>query len=321
MVKTDFMNSVSRSFHKVGFTLKKHSPEIMVVVGVVGAVASAVMACKATTKVQKVMEETKEQLDAVKEATEQGCIPVPSEIDETAVEMVEYTAEDSKKDKTIIYVQTGVKLAKLYGPSIILGGLSIASILAGHNILRKRNFALAAAYTAIDKSFKDYRGRVVDRFGKELDRELRYNIKTKEVETTVVDEEGNETTVTKTITYADPSKYSIYSVIFDEGNVNWTKQNELNKLFLIQQQQYANDRLKTRGMVSLNEVYEALGFQKTAYGQIAGWVWSEDGSAGDNFIDFGMFDLDNPKARDFINGDERSIVLDFNCIGNMLDYL
>lgn len=319
MAKTEMLNSVSRTFHKVGFTLKKHSPEIMVVAGVVGVVASAVMACKATTKVQKIVDETHDSLEAINDAAEKGNIVVKNDDDQH--EIVPYTEEDVKKDKTIVYVQTGVKFAKLYGPAVALGALSITSILAAHSILNKRNVALAAAYTAVDNTFKEYRGRVVERFGKELDRELRYNIQTKEIEETVVDENGKETTVTKTVQVANPSKYSIYSVVFDNGNVNWVKNAELNKCFLVQQQQYANERLQRVGFISLNEVYEMLGFDKTAYGQIAGWVWSPDGTAGDNYVDFGMFDIDNPKACDFINGIEKSIILDFNCIGNMLDYL
>ena len=319
MSKTDFMNNVTRSINKVGFKLKKHSPEIMVVAGVVGVVASAVMACKATTKVQQVLDETKVQMDAVNEATENGNIIIQNE--DNQQEIVPYTAEDSKKDKTIVYVQTGVKLVKLYGPAVALGTASIVSILVGHNVLRKRNLALAAAYTAVENGFKEYRGRVIERFGKELDRELRYNIKTEEVEEKVVDENGNETVVKKTVQVADPSKWSIYSVVFDCGNVNWTKNAELNKVFLIQQQQYANERLKSKGLVTLNEVYESLGFNKTQYGQFAGWVYSDDATSGDNFIDFGMFDIDNPKAAQFLNGDEKSIVLDFNCIGNVLEYM
>ena len=104
----------------------------------------------------------------------------------------EYTQDDGNKDLAIVYTQTALKVAKVYAPAVILGGLSITAILTSKNILRKRNIALAAAYTAVDKSFKEYRGRVVERFGKELDKELRYNIKAKDVEETVTDEKGKD---------------------------------------------------------------------------------------------------------------------------------
>lgn len=310
-MKSEFVNGVTRAFGKVGLSLKKHSPEILLVVGVVGTVASTVMACKATTKVKDILEETKEQVDQVHEVLES---------DEISEE--EYSVEDSKKDLAIIYAQTGLKFVKLYGPSVAVGALSLISILTSHKMLRARNLALATAYTAATKAFKDYRGRVVDRFGKELDRELRYNIKAKEIEEVVVNEDGTESTVTTTVNVADPNAFSIYSIAFCEGNNGWTKDPELNKVFLLQTQNYANDKLKSRGWMSLNEVYDMLGAPRTKNGALAGWVYTDDSSAGDNFVDFGIFDIyNNPKAGDFLNGRERSIILDFNCIGNVLDYV
>ena len=195
-------------------------------------------------------------------------------------------------------------------------------MVGSNKILRKRNIALGAAFTAMDKSFKEYRGRVIEKFGKDLDRELRFNTKAKQIEETVVDENGKESTVTKTVEIVDPNvTHSIYSVVFCEGNTGWTKNAELNKVFLLQQQNYANDKLRLNGVLTLNEVYDMIGAPRTAYGQLAGWVYTEDSSVGDNFVDFGIFDINSEKKCDFINGIERSIILDFNCIGNILDYI
>lgn len=311
-MRKDLMNSVTRSLHKVGFKIKKHSPEILVTVGVVGTVASVVMACKATLKVNEIVDEAKDLIEEIHEGVEQEKHTSDGEL---------YTQEVANRDLTIVYAKTGWKFVKLYGPAVALGATSLVCILASNNILRKRNAALAAAFTAVDTSFKEYRGRVIERFGKDLDRELRYNIKAKEIEETVVDEDGNETTVKKTVSVVDPNAYSIYSVVFCEGNLGWTRSPELNKVFLIKQQNYANDKLKAKGFLTLNEVYDMLGYRPTAYGQIAGWVWTEDGSVGDNFVDFGIFDVYNEKARDFLNGVEKSVIIDFNCMGNILEYI
>lgn len=312
-MKTEFISTLSRSFHKIGFKFKKHSPEILAVTGVVGIVTSAVMACKATTKVNDIVNEAKETVDKIHESVGKGLHTSDGE---------EYTEEVAKKDLTIVYAQTGLKFVKLYGPSIALGIASIACLLGSNHILRKRNLALAAALTNVATSFKEYRDRLVDRFGKDVDRELRFGIKAKEVEETVVDKDGNETTVAKTVEVVDPNTaHSLYSIVFCEGNTGWTKNAELNKVFLIQQQNWANDKLKMNGVLTLNEVYDMVGAPRTAYGQIAGWVWTEDGTIGDNFVDFGLFDVNNEKACDFINGREKSIILDFNCIGNILDYI
>lgn len=306
----EIINSVSYNAHRIGFKIKKASPEIMVVAGVVGVVTSTVMACKATTKVNDILEETKKQVDDVHNV-----------LDSDVITEEEYNNDDAKKDLAIIYTQAGVELIKLYAPSVIVGALSITGILASHKILKKRNVALTAAYATIDRSFKEYRGRVVERFGKELDRELRYNIKAQEIEEKTVDKDGNETIEKKTISVVDPNMYSDYARIFDNGSMGWTKDPEYNLMFLKLQQNQANDRLRAQGYLFLNDVYDMLGIPRTKAGQIVGWIYDEENPFGDNFVDFGIYDIYNEKACDFVNGRERSIVLDFNVDGNILDMI
>ena len=311
-MKNELVVKLSRSLHKVGFKFKKHSPEILVVTGVVGIVTSTVLACKATMKVNDILEESKETIDKIHDSANKGLHTSDGE---------EYTQEVANRDLSIVYAQTGWKLVKLYGPAVAIGVTSIACMLGSNHILRKRNVALAAAFTAVDNSFKQYRGRLIDRFGKDLDRELRFGIKAKEVEETVVDENGKEKTVTKTVNVVDPNiAHDIYSVVWCEGNTGWTKNAELNKVFLLKQQNYANDKLRLNHFVSLNEVYKMLGINPTSYGQLAGWIYTEDSSIGDNFIDFGIFNINDDKKCDFVNGFERSVILDFNCIGDAYKY-
>ena len=102
MKANEIMSKASGALNKIGFGLKKRSPEILVAVGVVGTVVSAVMACKATTKINTILDETKEQLGKIHEYAGN---PDAAE---------KYNAEDAKKDTAIVYAQTGVKLAKLY---------------------------------------------------------------------------------------------------------------------------------------------------------------------------------------------------------------
>ena len=313
MAKTDIFKTATKAVHKFGFTIKKHSPEILAAVGVVGTVTSAVMACKATTKVSDILEETKQQVDDVHMVLEDENIS-----DE------KYSENDAKKDLAIIYAQSSVKFVKLYAPAVALGVLSIGCMLSSNHILRKRNVALAAAYTAVDKTFKEYRGRVVDRFGKEIDRELKYGIKAKKITETVVDEEtGKEKKVKKTVDVIDENVtgYSDYARFFDELNPNYEKDAEFNLMFLRAQQQYANDLLISRGYLFLNDVYDMIGVPRTKAGQIVGWVYDENNPVGDNYVDFGMYDIHRPGAREFVNGYEKAILLDFNVDGNILDLI
>jgi hypothetical protein len=298
--KTEIMKSVNGVASKTVMKLKKHSPEILVVAGIAGTVVSAVLACKATTKVAEILDETKGTLDTIHEGMETG-----------AINGQEYTTEDGKKDTVVVYAQTGMKLAKLYGPAIILGTLSITSILASNNILRKRNVALGAAYAAIDKSFKEYRGRIIERFGEQVDTELKYGIKAKKFEEIEVDPEtGKEKKVKKTVMVADPNLQSDYAVYFDSKSRNYETNPDYNRMFLKAQQAFANDKLQTRGHLFLNEVLDDLDLPRTPAGQIVGWT--KDGP--DGYVNFRIVEVE----RETEDGrHEPALLLDFNVEGNI----
>lgn len=301
-------NAITSAFNKIGFKLKVHSPEILAVTGVVGVIGSGILACRATTKLSGILEESKETIDTIHKVAE----------DESMSD--QYSQEDAQKDMAIVYAQTGLKIAKLYAPSVILGALSIGCMLTSNNILRKRNIALAAAYTAVDKGFKEYRGRVVERFGEAVDRELKYNIKSKKIEETIVDEEtGKEKKVKKTVDVVEGIEgYSDYARFFDEASSHWEKNAEYNLMFLRARQNYANDLLKANGHVFLNEVYDMLDIPRTKAGNIVGWKYDPSNPDIDNYIDFGIYDVHREPARDFVNGYERVILLDFNVDGDIL---
>lgn len=300
-----------RTTNKIGLILKKNSPKILMGVGIAGSVVSTVLACKATLKVKDILDEKNETIEQIHNCVE----------DET----VDYNEEDKKKDLTILYAQTGVKLAKLYLPSIALGALSIASIVSGYKILNKRNVALAAAYTVVDKGFKNYRKNVVERFGEEVDRELRHNIKAKQIEEKYIDKDGNEKTRKKKVyEIAEDKKpgegISEYAKFFDEWNTDeHSKDPEYNLMFLRKQQDYANEVLKHQGYLFLNEVYDMLGIPRTQAGQVVGWIYDENNPTGDNYVDFGIYDLHDQQKRDFVNGLEKNILLDFNVDGVIYD--
>ena len=304
-MKSNFMLKANRLINNAGLQLKKHSPEILMVAGIAGTIASTVMACKATLKVNEILEEKDETVKKINMCLES------SEYD--------YTEEDKNKDLTIAYAQTGVKLLKLYAPAIGLGVLSIGAIVAGHNILKKRNIALAAAYAVVDKGFKDYRKNVVDRFGNDVDKELRYNIKAKEIEVEETDDKGKKTTKKEVLNIVGDN-VSDYSRFFDEMSTQYHKDSEYNLMFLRRQQDWANEKLKSKGHLFLNEVYDMLGIPRTKAGQIVGWIYNEKNPIGDNYVDFGIYN-NNEINRAFVNGYEKAILLDFNVDGPIYDLI
>ena len=307
-MKQEIINKATRLLSSTQYQFKKHSPEILMVAGIAGTIVGTVLACKATTKVSEIIEEKNKNVNDVHTCLEEK----PNE----------YTEEDSKKDLTIIYAQTGVKLFKLYAPAIGVMALSFASIIAGHKVLKKRNIAIAAAYAAIDKGFKQYRKNVIEEFGEGVDQQMRFGLKSKEIKKK--DKDGK--TVKETEYYIDPDanpldNISEYARFFDAASENFAKDPEYNMMFLRRQQDYANEMLKSRGHLFLNEVYDLLDIPRSKAGQVVGWVYDKNGNTkGDNYVDFGLY-RNNQGTRRFINGLEYNILLDFNVDGVIYDLI
>lgn len=300
----NLVKSGKKLMYKGAFKIKKHSPEIMVIGGVIGCVTSAVMACKATTKLSQVLEESDAEIQQVEDYVE------------THGYSEKYTEEDAEQDLRTLRIQRVGEVVRLYLPSVVLGTLSISSILYGHNILSKRNAAITAAYAAVDKGFKEYRQRVVDEFGEDVDRHLKFGTTTEKRTIKEVDENGNEVEKEVEVEAVDPNGYSEFAKFFDGSSKNFCKNPELNLAFLKQQQNWANEKLKDRGSLTLNEVYDMLDIKRTKAGMVVGWVYDEEHPVGDNFVDFGIYKNDSTTRR-FVNGLEPVILLDFNVDGNI----
>lgn len=285
---------VGRAIARNSLLLERSSPTVLLVAGVGGMVGSTVLACRATLKMHEVVDEAKTNLDTAKTLVHE-----------------DYSAKDRSRDISLIYFQTTVKVITLYGPAVILGCASIYALTSSHNIMTQRNAALTAAYAALEKGFNEYRARVVEEYGEEKDRNFRYG--TQQVQ--IIDPKTDKK---KMVTRVGPGDPSIYARFFDLHSSSWSKEPEYNMIFLKCQQNYANDLLNARGHIFLNEVYDMVGVPRSKAGAVVGWLRSKNGET-DNFVDFGVFDADSDAARDFVNGQEGAILLDFNVDGVIYD--
>lgn len=304
MNMSNMMEKASGLIHKAGFMMKQHSPEILVISGIGLGVFGTVKACKATVKAHEKIQESKELIEGIHQI----------EADGKDREGNDYDSEQAKRDLATVYLHTGAEMAKLYWPSVTLGAASVTCILSANHILKSRNAALAAAYATIDNSFRGYRSRVAKRWGEEAEREIRYNIVNEEVKETVVDEEtGKKKTVKKTVAKCEMQEsYCDYMRFFDkETSKAYEPSSSYNDMFLKAQQTLANQRLRAYGYLFLNDVYEALGIEKTQAGQVVGWIYDEENPVGDNYVDFRVMKV--------MVGDEEKLLIDPNVDGAIVE--
>lgn len=299
-------DAIGRKFAEQGLLASQNSPQILFGAGVVGMVGSTILACRATLKLEDVLdaiETDKSKAKQVKELVETGQTP----------EGTTYTENEYRKDLAVISIRGVGSIVRLYAPSVLLGAASIAALTKSHTLLKDRNLALTAAYAAVEGAFNRYRERVIDRYGEDVDREIRYESE----QIDIIDEETGKLISTTRVTDAPGSAYARF---YDSvSSHNWSPDPDINLLFLRSVQNYCNDRLKARGHIFLNEVYDELGLSHTKAGSVVGWRWNKN--SGDDFVDFGIWDGTQEVVNDFFNGREGAILLDFNVDGVIYDKL
>lgn len=280
--------------------LQYHSPKIMLGAGIVGVVGAGVLACKSTLALTDLLEQAEKTKHERITAQNMGALV------EKDGEQVPYSEEDLNKDLLKLKVNTVLGMAKLYAPAIALAAVSISLIAAAHVVQSRRAAAMTAAYAGLKEGYDRLRKNIVDKYGEEEEAKLRHGVAVHEE---VVESKDGKTKVKKT---EHAAGYSAYAKLFTEGNINWTPNADNNWFFLTSQQRYWNDKLQRDGYVFLNDVYYALGIEKTKAGQLVGWTAGEKN--GDGYIDFGISD----SLKSFFTDAEGSIWLDFNVDGEVL---
>ena len=296
--------TLRKSFKKAQLTVRKHSPEILMVAGVIGTVAGAVMACKETLELEDVLDECKQE---------------KMELEEQYAMCEEYSEDALKKDQVKLTIKQAAKIVKLYAPSVIMEVTSIGVIFASNDIMRKRNASMAAAYATLNSMYKRYRQNVIESYGEEVDKDMRFGVKHEKV--TEIDEDGNKVKIDARIVDLDNTALAIsdYSRFFQAGCRGFdASSGRYNLLYLKGIQAMFNNKLIADGYVMLNDVYRELGFDTIPEGWSIGWVYDEENPIGDNYIDFGLYEARNKNQR-AVNDWEPVILMDFNVDGNLYE--
>ena len=281
-------------------TIKEKQPEIYLALGIIGGVTAAVMACKATTQVSHIMQEHDEEIAAIEKCYK----------DEE--HKATYTEKVKNKDLAKRYTNTGVQLVKLYGPSMVVGGASVVSLLASHNINRKRNAALVATLASVQNSFNEYK-KNVERLNKPLATEAMFD------ESVVAKTDDNAVMLKGSDKEVYSNMHSAYARLYDPETMIRASHgilSDMAQVNLIQNQ--LTDRLRANGYLFLNDAYDAFDFPPTVEGQTVGWIFDFGDPDRDNYVDLGAT-IVNRVGKD--GQTHQAILLDFNVDGPILGEL
>lgn len=254
-------------FTNVKTSLAKHSPGILIGIGVVGMVTSTILAVRATPKAIELLEEEKarQNYEICKEARDRG-------LD---------TCEEIEHLKPLDAVKT---TWKCYLPAAVIGVTSIACIIGGNSVNTRRNAALGAAYKISETALAEYREKVIETIGERKEREVREKV-------------GKERLDKHPIT---PGTEIIYT---DKGNTLFLE--PLSGRYFYSDVDHINrvvNELNARmyhgigGYVSLNEFYDEINVPELSHTSIGDDIgWNVNGGTGLIDIDFSAHRASNDK--------------------------
>ena len=313
------LDYIKESIEPVAKYCNRHSNGILTGLTIGGglvAIGGAVYGTVKTVKDVSEFKEAREELEDFSYETNEN----------TTEEEIAQIDKDYKHTKRMLYLKFAGRLANNYGLTFAAALIMLLSAVKNSKIQAQKDETIkdiTAAYIALSQSFKAYRKRVTDKYGREEDLELLYGTHKEKV--TETDEDGKKTK--KEVNVIDGIQCDEYTRFFDASCKGWEPSAEMNMLYLLNQQKQANRLLKANGSLFLNEVYDLLGIERTKTGAIVGWIYDKDNPIGDNEVDFGIFDVkfhdkmvgDGLAQRRFVNGLEDVVLLNFNVDGPILD--
>lgn len=263
MIFSKIGSMVAKHASKTSIALAKKAPDILFGLGVtcvVGGTIAAIVQTEKASDAIDIFNERKERVD-----------------DDTANKLIDPV--EAQSHMRYAYGHLIMSMAKIYLPTVLLTTTGILLLGKSHMILNKRNAGLAAAYAALSNSYAEYRRRVRERFGEEVENDI-YNgyITTtyKELETS---ENGVTTEVEKTKETYNPCSPFAFLIPAEDCPIINTKdryaiisQIRINLICL-------NNKLEAlkysmapgeKAFLTANDVYEQYGVKLTK----AGATWA-----------------------------------------------
>lgn len=211
---------MNKLVHRASLYVRRNAPTILTCVGGIGVVATSVMAVKATPKALRLLEEAK-----------------------------------AEKGDDLTKLEVVATAGPAYIPAAITGVATIACIF-GANILNQRQQAsLASAYALIDNSYKEYKKKVEELYGKEADAQVKKEIaKDKHKKADIQEEDGK-------LLFYDEFSGRFFNATMED---------------VLRAEYHVNREIDNLGWATLNEFYLKAGLEPIEGGFDVGWTEEEN---------------------------------------------
>lgn len=298
---------------------KRHGSKILLGAGIAANGAAVVTAVRATTKLPEQISDNLEKIKLIKKEIAESTNPESTEL--------------KKKELTSQYVEIGKKTIKAYLPSVGLFVGGTGMIIGGHSIVVNQLATTSTILATTQKSYDNYRKRVIDAIGEDKEHKIYNNLKEdKTVEVEEVDPKTGEVKKVKekslqaNIDYYDYNKF-IWGPEWLCSPYLIPEETRLD--FLVKAEGELSTRLRREGFLFLSDVIDYLGLDRDRLTdeqlkalRTAGWVYDPTDDEIDSFVDLGLrLPSGNytPEAKQLSLGIHDDIVLSMNCCGNIVN--
>ena len=288
-----FKNAITKNASKFVGKLTVNKPDILIYGGVICVFGGTVLACMRTGKAMEAIEDHRFEINQMNEQKEEA-LKQPSDIQAVALKEIK-----SDAIKSTMNMVKGLAVA--YGPAFVAEAAGIYCILKGRGIYKQRNTDLIVAYEGLQKLYQE----AIKKREEKTDNPnklLRADPNAKDEYDIMEDIEASEVPIRPGL------DISPYARFFDEMSGLWKKDSEYNLMVCRMAERQLNGRLHRDGFVFLNDLYQELDIPRTNAGAIMGWMTA----LGDEYIDLGIYNA-GEGSRSFVNGYERSILINPNC--------
>ena len=211
---------MNKLVHRASLYVRRNAPTILTCVGGIGVVATSVMAVKATPKALQLLEEAK-----------------------------------AEKGDDLTKLEVVAVAGPAYIPAMVTGAATIACIFGANVLNRSQQASLASAYALIDNSYKEYKKKVEELYGKEADAQVKQEIaKDKYKKSDVKDEDDK-------LLFYDEFSGRFFNATMED---------------VLRAEYHVNREIDNLGWATLNEFYLKAGLEPIEGGFDVGWTEEEN---------------------------------------------
>lgn len=304
-----FKTRALRNAKQFGFKVKAHSPEICLVTGGIAIIAGFVLACVDTVDIAETNEQVNDILEEARNIDAEGI--------------------EKGRIMTGAYAKAAWLYLKRYFRSTGCTTVGLTLMTASFVIEKGRYNKSAAAYMELLGMATLYRNRLIDRYGEEVDRELRFGTHKETVKNKVLGEDGKMHTIKEEIDVLDANDIPTDEYVFEIGpqlpdgtpNPMWNDDRAYMVDSFTRLEQSLNDELHMRahstgkhGVMFKNEVTDQFCYPRTKIGQTHGYVGVKDDEAmvEGYYISLGMNDIHVIERDEFINHERDTLLIELN---------